>query len=157
MMKSVKRLTASGITIAIYIDLMYLTQFLSLGQIRIRVADCIYALCHVYPFLIVPLGVANFIGYLFFGGFGPVDMIGWTLVGTITAAGVRIIRILQLNKWFTVIPVIMIPGFFAPVWLSYLLHIPYIILALGILAGQSVPAVAGVVLLKKIVRFAPKF
>lgn len=157
MMKSVKRLAASGIAIAIYIDLMYLTQFLSLGQMRIRAADCVYGLCYIYPFLIVPLGVANFISYLFFGGFGPIDMIGWTIVGMLTATGVRIIKILQLNEWFTVIPVIVIPGFFAPVWLSYLLHIPYIILALSILAGQSVPAVVGVVLLKKFVRFAPKF
>lgn len=99
MMKSVKRLVFSGIVIAVYINLMYLTQFLSFGQIRIRLADCVYGLCYIYPFLVLPMGIANFLSCLFFSGIGLIDMIGWMAVGILTAAGVGLVKKLQLNEW----------------------------------------------------------
>jgi len=114
-MNSIKRLTASGIIIATYINLMYLSQFLSFGQFRIRIADCTYGLCFVYPFLVVPMGIANAMSCVFVGGLGPIDMIGWMIVGILTSAGICIIKRFQLNEWFIVAPVIAIPGLLVPI------------------------------------------
>lgn len=154
-MKSIKRLTASGIVIAIYINLMYASQFLSLGQIRIRVADCVYALCYIYPFLVIPMGVANFLCSLLFGGLGLADMVGWMLVGILTSAVICLIKRLRLNVWFISVPVVFVPGLLVPIWWSYLMHMPYAIVAFGICIEQIIPSLLGVILLKRLERFLP--
>ena len=155
-MNSVKKLTVSGIMIATYVNLMYLSQFLSFGQFRIRIADCAYSLCYVYPFLVVPMGLANAMSCLFAGGLGPVDMFGWTLAGTLTAAGVCLIKRLRLGKWLTMVPVIIVPGLSVPIWWSYLLHIPYPVIAFGICLEQIIPALMGVLLLEKLEHKLPR-
>ena len=155
-MNSIKRLSLSGIIIATYINLMYFSQFLSFGQFRIRIADCAYSLCYVYPFLVVPMGIANAMSCLFVGGFGPIDMFGWMIVGILTSAGVCLVKKLQLNEWFIIAPVIIIPGLLVPMWWSYLMHIPYAIIAFGICLEQIVPAFMGVILLKKLERKLPR-
>lgn len=155
-MKPVKKLTVSGIIMAVYIDLMYLAQILSLGQIRIRIADCAYILSYVYSFLAIPLGLANFLYGLFFGGFGLIDAVGWAVVGIITSEGVNLVKRIGLSEWFTVIPVICIPSLLAPLWLSPILHLPYVVLTVSISIGQIVPACMGVFLLKKLKNLLPE-
>lgn len=141
---------------AVYIDLMYLAQILSFGQIRIRIADCAYILSYVYSFLAVPLGLANFLYSLFFGGFGLIDAAGWAVVGIITSEGISLVKRIGLSEWFTVIPVICIPSLLAPLWLSPILHLPYVVLTVSISIGQIIPACMGVFLLKKLKNLLPE-
>mgnify|MGYP001561181723 FL=1 len=54
-----KELTIAALVMAMYIVIMYLTQGFSFGPYQIRMATSLYALGYIYPFLIVPMGVAN--------------------------------------------------------------------------------------------------
>ena len=83
---SVKKITISGLVIAIYIVIMYLTQSFAFGQYQIRIATSLYAMAAVHPFLIVPLGLANFLSNTLMGGLGLPDMIGGLIAGIITAS-----------------------------------------------------------------------
>ena len=46
----------------------------------------------------------------------------------------------------------LVPGLGVPSYLSYLLHVPYSVLATSLCIGQSVPAVCGVVLVNVLQR-----
>ena len=67
------KITISGIIIATYVVVMFLTQSFAFGQYQIRIATSIYALASIYPFLIVPLGLANFMSNTLMGGLGLND------------------------------------------------------------------------------------
>lgn len=69
-MSSTRRLTIASMVIAIYIVVLYITQGISFGAYQIRIATAMYALAYVYPFLVVPLGIANLIANFLFGGLG---------------------------------------------------------------------------------------
>ncbi|WP_084156564.1 QueT transporter family protein [Clostridium akagii] len=147
---SIRRITISGIVIAIYVVIMYFTQGFAFGQYQIRIATSLYALTSIYPFLILPMGLSNLISNTIMGGLGPFDMIGGALVGVVTASVVYFIKKLKLNDWFMIIPIIFIPGLVVPIWLSYLTHIPYKALALSLCIGQIIPAIFGVILVKQL-------
>ena len=83
-MSSTKKLTISAMVVALYIVVLYLTQSVSFGAYQIRIATSLYALAYAFPFLMVPMGVANLISNLLFGGLGPLDMFGGFMVGVIT-------------------------------------------------------------------------
>ena len=79
-----KRMTVAAMVMALYIVILYVTQGISFGPYQIRIATSLYALAFVYPFLVVPLGLANFIANFLFGGLGFIDMIGGCFVGMAT-------------------------------------------------------------------------
>ena len=54
-----RRMTFSALVIAIYIAVLYVTQGISFGPYQIRIATALYGLAFLYPFLVVPLGIAN--------------------------------------------------------------------------------------------------
>ena len=144
----VKKLTISGLVIALYISIMFLTQSFAFGQYQIRIATSIYALTAIYPFLILPLGIANLLSNTIMGGFGLLDMIGGFIVGILTAGGCYYFR--KINIILVGIPILIFPTFIVPIWLSYILHIPYIALVLSIGAGQIIPCIAGIFIVKYI-------
>lgn len=152
-MRSVKKLTISAVVIAMYVVVMVFTQSFAFGQYQVRIATSLYALGAIYPFLIVPLGIANLLSNTFMGGLGPLDMIGGTIVGIITSGTVYLIRRVKLNEWFIAVPIVLGPGLLVPLWLSYLLHIPYSVLALSVCIGQIIPAIVGVLLIKYLGKF----
>lgn len=148
--ESIKKITTSGIVIAIYVVIMYFTQWFAFGQYQVRIATSLYALPSIYPFLIIPMGISNLISNTLMGGFGPFDIIGGALVGIITSLIVYFIKKLKLNDWFMVIPIIFIPGLVVPLWLSYLTNVPYTVLAISLCIGQIIPAIVGVLLVKQL-------
>ena len=91
-MSSVRKLTLSGVVIALYVCIMFFTQSFAFGQYQIRIATSIYSLSAIYPFLIVPLGLANFLSNTIMGGLGPLDMVGGAIVGIITAGSIYLIK-----------------------------------------------------------------
>ncbi len=143
-MNTVKKLTISAIIIALYVVIMFISQGFAFGQYQIRIATSLYSLSYVYPFLIIPLGLANFLSNTIMGGLGPLDMIGGVLAGIITSGAVYMVRKFNWNIWLITIPLVFGPGLLVPIWLSKLLNIPYSVLALSICIGQIIPALAGV-------------
>lgn len=153
-MKPVKKITISALIIAIYVVVMYITQGFAFGQYQIRVATSLYALSYVYPFLVLPLGLANFLSNTIMGGLGIFDMLGGAVAGILTAGIVYLIRKYELNEWLIAVPIIFIPGLLVPVWLSYLLNLPYTALAISICIGQIIPGLLGVIIAKKLKNIA---
>lgn len=145
---TVKKITISGIVIALYITIMMLTQGVAFGQFQVRIATALYALSAIYPFLIVPLGLSNFLSNTLMGGLGLPDMVGGAIVGIITSGLVYLIGKSRLNVWFIALPIIFGPGLLVPVWLSYLINVPYPVLAVSIVIGQIIPGIVGVFLVK---------
>lgn len=146
----IKKITISGLVIAIYVVVMYFTQWFAFGQYQIRIATALYGLTAIFPFLIIPMGISNFLSNTIMGGLGPLDMIGGTLVGIIASGLVYLIKRLKYNDWFIIIPIVFVPGLLVPIWLSYLIHVPYKLLALSLCIGQILPAIVGVLLVKQL-------
>lgn len=142
-MKQTQKLTLSGVVIALYVVIIYFTQSFSFGAYQIRIATSLYALSYLYPFLVVPLGLANLISNLLMGGMGILDILGGTFVGIITSFAVYLVRRFHGNKLFVIPPIIAGPGLIVPLWLSGITGMPYPLLAVNLCIGQAVPAVAG--------------
>lgn len=147
-MNKVQKLTLSALVIALYVVLMYLTQNFSFGAYQIRIATAIYALSYLFPFLVLPLGLANSLSNLLLGGLGPIDIAGGFIVGIVTSFLIVIVRRKKWNKALIALPILLVPGLGVSIWLSYLLHMPYPLMALNLCVGQIVPAVCGVLLVK---------
>ena len=138
-----KRMTIASMVIAVYIVVLYVTQGISFGAYQIRIATALYALAYWYPFLVVPLGIANLIANFLFGGLGPLDMLGGCAVGMITTWLIVQIRQHHGNVWLTVLPIWWVPSLVVSLWLSYLLQLPYGMLVINLSVGQLPPAICG--------------
>lgn len=147
-MSNVKKITISAMVMALYIVVMYFTQSFAFGQYQIRIATALYAVPYFFPFLVLPMGVANLLSNLLMGGLGPWDAIGGLMVGILTSGCVVLIRRLKLTPWLVVIPITLIPGLGVPIWLSYYLQLPYWALASSLLVGQVITAIIGGILIK---------
>ena len=143
-MSKVQKLTVSAMVMALYVVVLYFTQSFSFGAYQIRIATALYALAYLFPFLVLPLGFANFIANFLFGGLGLLDWFGGCFVGIIVTAIIVLIRRKGWSRWLMILPIILVPGLGVPSYLSYLLHVPYSVLATSLCIGQSVPAVCGV-------------
>ena len=122
-MSKVQKLTTSAMVIALYVTLMYLTQGFSFGAYQIRIATSIYALAYLFPFLVFPLGLANFLSNMLFGGLGLLDMLGGGLVGILTAGLIVGIRRINGNRLLIILPILLVPGLGVSTWLSYQIFI----------------------------------
>ena len=151
-MSKVQKLTVSAMVMALYVVVLYFTQSFSFGAYQIRIATALYALAYLFPFLVLPLGFANFIANFLFGGLGLLDWFGGCFVGIIVTAIIVLIRRKGWSRWLMILPIILVPGLGVPSYLSYLLHVPYSVLATSQCIGQSVPAVCGVVLVNVLQR-----
>ena len=146
----VRHLTLSALVIALYVVVMYLTQGFAFGQYQVRIATALYALSALFPFLIVPLGLANLLSNVLMGGLGPLDMLGGAFAGLVTSGLVYRIHARRLNDWLLAVPILLCPGLLVPIWLSQLIGVPYSVLAISITVGQVIPAIVGVLLVKQL-------
>lgn len=151
-MSKVQKLTVSAMVMALYVVVLYFTQSFSFGAYQIRIATALYALAYLFPFLVLPLGFANFIANFLFGGLGLLDWFGGCFVGIIVTAIIVLIHRKGWSRWLMILPIILVPGLGVSSYLSYLLHVPYSVLATSLCIGQSVPAVCGVVLVNVLQR-----
>ncbi len=140
MSKSYK-LALSGLVIAAYIVVMWFTQNFAFGQYQIRIATALYALSAPFPFLLLPLAVANLLSNALLGGLGLLDMAGGFVVGLFTCGGIVYTK--KLGLWRVALFITLVPGLGVPLWLSPLLHLPYLLLAGPLVVGQAVCGLAG--------------
>ncbi|CUH97562.1 putative membrane protein [Propionispora sp. 2/2-37] len=152
----VRKLTLSGIVIALYVSIMFLTQGFAFGQFQIRIATALYILSAIYPFLILPLGLANLISNTLMGGLGLPDIIGGTVVGIVTSSLVCLLARYRVNQWMMALPIIFVPGLIVPIWLSWLIAVPYGVLAVSLCTGQIIPGIAGVLLYKQLINITTR-
>ena len=147
-MTRLQKLTFSAMVMALYIVVLCLTSSFSFGAYQIRIATSLYALAYLFPFLVVPLGLANLLSNMLFGGFGVADMLGGFLVG----ACIVLIRRKNRSRMLIAAPIVLVPGLGVATYLSYILAIPYPLMALNLCVGQLIPSVAGVALVKLLER-----
>lgn len=151
-----KKLTFSAFMMALYVVVMYLTQGFAFGAYQIRIATSIYAFAYLYPFLALPLAFANLLSNLLFGGLGLLDIFGGFIVGLCTTSSMVFLRKHHANQLFIALPIIIFPGLGVPVYLSYLLHLPYSALAASLCIGQAVCGFFGAALVKAFSKTALK-
>jgi uncharacterized membrane protein len=132
--------------IALYVAVMLVTAGFSFGAIQIRIATAIYTLSYLFPFLVFPLGLANGLSNFLFGGLGVIDVAGGFIVGIITAGLIALIRKYRLPVYLVALPIIFVPGLVIPTYLSGLLGVPYMPLAISVTSGQIIPGIVGAVL-----------
>ena len=143
-----KQLAISGLVLALYTVIMVLTQSFAFGAVQIRIATTLYSLSYLFPFLVLPLGLANVLSNMLLGGLGVFDILGGGLVGILTSILVYAVRKYKLNINFIILPIILIPGLVVPMWLAPILKMSYIPLAGSLCLGQVVPAILGTILIK---------
>ena len=146
-----KIICISGVTMAMYIAIMFATQHFAFLAFQVRIATALYSLSYIFPFLVLPLALANGLAN-FMGGLGILDLIGGFIVGLITSGGVYYVRRAKLPP-VLIIPIIILgPALIVPVWLSYLIGVPYFTLVISLSLGQTPPAIAGYILVKMLER-----
>jgi uncharacterized membrane protein len=148
-----KKMTSSALVMAAYVVLMYVFSGVSFGPVQVRVANSLYALCFIFPHLAVPLSLSVVLSNLIFGGLGIIDIVCGAMTTLITGYLIGLLGRSGYKVWTAAIPAIMIPGLLVPVWLSYLLHIPYIMAMPTVLIGQVPPAVIGIAFVRAIEKY----
>lgn len=148
-----QKLTISGILLALYIVIMMTTQGFAFGQYQVRVATALYGLAALFPFSVVVLGLANLLSNLIMGGLGLVDVIGGCVVGLLTAGSIAWAKKKGMGNWVVIPLVTFIPGLLVPIWLSWILNIPYVVLAGSLLIGQAISGVISFVMVNGLERF----
>lgn len=151
-MNKTQKLAFSGMVMAVYIVLMYITQSFAFGQYQVRIATAIYALAYLFPFLVLPLGLSNLLSNAIMGGLGLFDVVGGGLVGLLTAGCCALIRRYRLSENLLALPIALIPALGVSIWLSAILNLPYWALASSLLVGQCISGAAGVLLVKVLKR-----
>jgi len=145
-------LTLSGMVVALYCAVMYLTQSFAFGPYQIRLATGLYSLSYLFPVLVLPLSAANMLSNVLMGGLGMLDVVGGLAVGLVTAGGCWLVKKLGLPAPLVIPIIILGPGLMVPIWLSVILGLPYGALALSLCIGQTPPAILGYGLIKLMAR-----
>lgn len=139
-----KKLTISAMVIAVYVVLMLATENFSFGAYQFRVATALYSLTYFFPFLVLPLGIANGLSNVM-GGM-PIDIIGGFAAGILTAGCNCLIGKKKWHFALVALPIALIPSLLVPIWLSFYTGIPYGALFVSLVVGQSGAGVVGAVL-----------
>jgi len=151
-MNNNRKLAISAMAIALYVVVMMCTQSFAFGQYQVRIATALYGLSALFPFLVVPLGVANILSNTIMGGLGILDMLGGFLVGILTTSLIVFGKKQGWGNWIVWFAVTFVPGLGVPIWLSHLLNIPYLVLASSLLVGQCISGLAGMALVSALER-----
>ncbi len=146
-LSTARKVALSALTMALYVAVMAVSRGFAFGRYQIRIATALYALNGLFPFLAVPLGAANLLSNALLGGLGPLDMIGGAVVGTLTGLAVAAFRRSPRAPLAAALAITFIPGLGVPVWLSFLLRLPYPATAAGVLFGQAISGACGGLLL----------
>ncbi len=147
-----QKLVFSALCIAFYIVVMMCTQSFAFGQYQIRIATAMYGLSAVFPFLIVPFGLANVISNTVMGGLGMLDIIGGGIVGIVTTSVIVFGKKHGCGNWIIWAAVTFVPGLGVPLWLSGLLNLPYWLLASSLLVGQCICGIVSMMLVTALER-----
>ena len=147
-----QKLVLSALCIALYIVVMMCTQTFAFGQYQIRIATALYGLSALFPFLVLPFGLANMLSNTIMGGLGVLDMVCGGLVGIATTALIVFAKLHGCGNWIVWLAVTFVPGLCVPIWLSVILNLPYWVLASSLLVGQCISGIASFMLVSALER-----
>lgn len=137
-MRLSQRLAHSAIVIALYVVITFVNPASS-GAIQVRLSTGLYALAAFRPDLIPALALGNGLANLLFGQ-GPLDAALGLVVGLVTPVACWLIG--KTGKtWLVPVPVALVVPPVVATWLSLLLHLPYKVMLVSLLAGQTIAAV----------------
>jgi len=139
MINKTTKITISGVTIALYTVFMYFTQSIAFGQYQVRFATGLYSLAYSFPFLCVPLGIANMLSNVLLGGDFVNGVFGF-FAGFLTTSIICLLKKITAKKVIVVLPIAIIPSIIIPIWLTFALQVPYYFLVLSLLVGQTISA-----------------
>lgn len=145
-----RKIAISGLAMAAYVASTLLLGSISYGQIQVRLSTGLYVLAHFYPFLVIPLGLANAIAN-FFGPFGIYDALGGFVAGTLTSWAVTRMK----HDLLIPLPVALIVPAVVGSYLFLLLKVPFLVLFPYLLAGQTIAAYTSGLILVKVFRRLP--
>lgn len=145
-MAKTKKLTISAMMIAVYVVLMYCTQSFAFGQYQLRIATSLYAFAYFFPFLVLPMGIANMLSNMLMGGMGVFDILGGFAAGILTTLLMVLIRKKNWSSWLVALPIAFVPSLLVPIWLSKIINVPYLALFVSLFVGQAVAGVIGAVM-----------
>ena len=149
---STQKITISAVCIALYLVVMLCTQGFAFGQYQVRIATALYGLSYLFPFLILPFGIANVTSNILLGSLGPLDAVCGFFMGIAVSGVIVLGKKAGFGTWIVAAAVTLLPGLGVPLWLSPLLGIPYGILVAGLLLGQCIAGVAGMFLINALER-----
>ena len=153
-LSTTKKLTISGLCLAMYIVIMMMTQGFAFGQYQVRIATALYGLAALFPFSVLAFGIGNLVSNLLMGGLGPIDAIGGCLVGLMTAGGIAYAKKRGVGNWIVIPFITLVPSLVVPLWLAPILNLPYGLLVSSLLVGQSISAVVSFFIVNGLDRYA---
>lgn len=153
-LSTTKKLTISGLCLALYIVIMMVTQGFAFGQYQVRIATALYGLAALFPFSILAFGFGNLISNLIMGGLGPIDAIGGCIVGLVTTSGIVLGKRMGFGNWIVIPFITLVPSLVVPLWLSPLLGVPYVVLVTSLLVGQGISAIVSFFIVNGLERFS---
>ena len=95
-LNTTQKLVLSAIIMALYIAILFVSQAISFGAVQMRLATALYGLTYIFPFLVVPLSLANAIANSF-GGLGLIDVVGGFCASFLATGSIYLIRKAKLS------------------------------------------------------------
>jgi len=148
-LSKMQKIALSAVVAGTYIAVTLLLHPISFGIVQIRIGTALYALGFLFPFLIIPMGLAN--GFVnLFGTFGILDVVGGVAIGVIATGLCALVGRLHLPRLLVVPALVISIGFIVPTWLSWQTGISYWFWVLSIGVSQIPSGVLGYGLLRAI-------
>ena len=137
-MRLSRRLAESALVIALYVVITAVNPASS-GAIQVRLSTGLYCLAAFRPDFIPALALGNGLANLLVGQ-GPLDAALGLVVGLVTSVAAYLVG--RTGKaWLVPLPVALVVPPVVATWLSLLLHLPYRVLLVSLLIGQSLSAI----------------
>ncbi|MBE3574188.1 MAG: QueT transporter family protein [Firmicutes bacterium] len=114
------RLARAGVIAALYVGITYVLAPVSFGPLQFRAAEALSVLPVLYPEAVPALYVGVLIANLF-GGLGPWDIFGGSLVTLLAAAMTYAFR----RSWLAYLWPVMLNGLLVSLYLHVLYSVPY--------------------------------
>ncbi len=145
-------LAKASIIAAIYIVFTLLFGEFAYGPIQFRAAEALAILPFVEPAAIPGVAVGCMIANIF-GGFGPIDIFGGSLV-TLAAA---YLTSKMPNRILAALPPIILNSLIVSIWVSKISGLPYIPVAINIAIGEiAAVGVSGLIFLSAYNKYIKK-
>ncbi len=138
-----KYIAKAAIIAAIYVVFTVILGEFAYGPVQFRIAEALVILPLVEPSSILGVTIGCMVANIF-GGYGPIDIFGGSLVTLIAAYFTSKMP----NRVLAVLPPVLLNALIVSIWVSKLSGIPYIAIVLNIALGEAVAVgVLGMILL----------
>jgi uncharacterized membrane protein len=132
-----KSLTRSAVIAAVYVVACFLLQAISFGPIQLRVSEAMTTLPMLLPEAIPGLFVGCLLANLF-GGYGLPDIVFGSLA---TLAAALLTRRLRANRWYAILPPILINAVVVGIMLYFQAQAPLFPTMLTVGAGEAIAVI----------------